>query len=254
MQELFYTYSDSVDASAFISSGADRIPDDIARLPGVRMVTATEPSAGESWNEKAIKAITGGDEISARRLYGSWFVYKPQFKIVIVGNHEPEIRTVDDAMLRRILIVPMNQKVRREDQIENLSQRMIDEEGPQILNWMIEGCLEWQEHGLVPPDIVRSSTQAYADEEDILRQWMDECCEFGDGFEVSRLALYSSWSFWCRQRGEVAGVFNSFRGALRPKLEGRDVVEVFVDDSGARRRGYRGLRLVPLPTRLGGGS
>jgi putative DNA primase/helicase len=130
--------------SVFISKRSDRLQPELARLPGVRLVTATEPSAGQAWDEKLIKAITGGDEIETRFLYGQPFTYFPQFKIIIVGNHEPEIRQVDDAMLRRIHIVPLNHKVPREKQVEGLSEILVREEGPQILRWMIEGCLIWQ--------------------------------------------------------------------------------------------------------------
>jgi P4 family phage/plasmid primase-like protien len=201
LSSIFGDYSDSVDAGAFISARTGgRIPDDIARLPGVRLVTATEPSARQSWDEKTIKAITGGDEISARKLYQSWFTYKPQFKILVVGNVQPEIRDVDDAMLRRILIVPMNHKVARANQIEDLSDRMIEEEGPQILHWLVRGCLAWASGGIEPPEAVVAQSTRYKDTQDVLGQWLEEQCELGHdpdnptAYDTSRRDLFTSWT------------------------------------------------------------
>jgi P4 family phage/plasmid primase-like protien len=242
---LLGDYSDTVDVSAFISGHkGDRIPADLARLPGVRLVTATEPAAGHAWDERRIKAITGGDEISARFLYGQWFTYQPQFKILIVGNHEPEIRHVDDAMLRRILILPFNKKVPREKQIENLATRMVEEEGPQILHWMVEGCLAWRKEGLAPPEVVTARTKQYADEQDTLGAFVAECCEAGPTYEIDRQTLYNYWAAYCRERDEDPGGAKSFRGLFLPWAEKLNLKESQIETaSGQRRRGYLGLRL-----------
>lgn len=238
------TYADSVDVGAFINSGnrSDTNNHALASLDGVRLVTATEPSAGEAWDDRRIKAITGGDEIAARYLYGQWFTYQPQFKIMIVGNHEPELKVVDDAMLRRLHIVPFNRKVPRERQIENLSDRLVQEEGPQILHWLIQGCLAWQDEGLGFPTQVAEKTEAYRAAEDTLAQWVRECCELAPEYEASRRDLFTSWDQWCRSRGEDPGSFKTFKRKIEEadlELEDRQV--------GDRRlAGYRGIRLSPI--------
>jgi P4 family phage/plasmid primase-like protien len=237
---LLGDYADSVDIDAFVG-GRERVPADLARLPGVRLVTAAEPAAGQSWDERRIKSITGGDEISARFLYGQWFTFVPQFKILIVGNHEPEIRNVDDAMLRRIHIVPINHKVPREKQIDNLARRMVDEEGPAILSWMIEGCIQWQREGLVAPAAVLAKTSEYVDEEDTVGQWIREECERAEDAEVSREDLYHAWASWCRGRGEDPGGAKAFKHKLDGKKAKLQLEEKQVGDR--RLRGYRGLRL-----------
>lgn len=237
------SYADSVDVAAFIGTAKDRVPADLARLPGVRLVTATEPAAGQAWDEKRIKAITGGDDISARFLYGQWFTFRPQFKILIVGNHEPELKQVDDAMLRRVHIIPFNHKVPRDRQIENLSDRLVDEEGPQILQWLLDGCREWQDDGLAPPDVVLQRTSEYAAEEDTLQQWLDEECEFGEHFETPRQDLFGAWAAWCRTRGEDPGGSKAFKRRMDPKRKAHGLGDAQVGDR--RLRGYRGIRLRP---------
>jgi putative DNA primase/helicase len=50
-------------------------------------------------------------------------------------------------------------------------------EWPEILAWIIDGCLEWQKKGLSPPKLVREATEAYLLAEDTLAAWIDEKCE-----------------------------------------------------------------------------
>jgi P4 family phage/plasmid primase-like protien len=237
---LFGDYADSVDIDAFVGA-KERIPADLARLPGVRLVTAAEPAAGQSWDERRIKAITGGDEISARYLYGQWFTFVPQFKIVIVGNHPPEIKTVDDAMLRRLHVVPFNRKVPREKQIDNLAKRLIDEEGPAILHWLIEGCVAWSHEGLTPPPAVLQQTGEYVDEEDTLQQWLEEECELGKAYEAARQDLYQAWSAWCRSRREDPGGAKAFKRKIDRKKKMLRIEETRIGNR--RLNGYIGLRL-----------
>jgi putative DNA primase/helicase len=241
MDAIFGEYADSVDVEAFISTDRSRIPADLARLPGVRLVTATEPPANKSWDEKRIKAITGGDNIDARFLYGQNFSYKPQFKIVIIGNHEPEVRTVDTAMLRRIQIVPLNVPVPREKQVLGLSDRIIAEEGPAVMQWLVDGCLQWQEGGLRPPYCVQAKTAQYGEDEDIVAQFLAEMCEVQEGATVTRNEVYRAWSMWCRGRGYIPGGEKQLKGALQPHEARLGFKDSRIGDR--RLNGYKNLSL-----------
>ena len=74
-----------------------------------------------------------------------------------------------------------------------------------ILQWMIEGCVSWQELGLAPPKSVTEATTAYLESEDGLAAWMEEACERdSSAFETSS-DLFTSWKTWAERSGEVAG-------------------------------------------------
>jgi putative DNA primase/helicase len=125
----------------FTESGSDRHPTDLAALRGARLVSATETEEGRPWAESKIKQMTGGDTIAARFMRQDFFEYRPQFKLTIVGNHKPSLRNVDDAMRRRINIVPFEHKPKEPDlQLEE----KLKSEWPAILRWAIDGCLDWQ--------------------------------------------------------------------------------------------------------------
>jgi putative DNA primase/helicase len=88
-------------------------------------------------------------------------------------------------------------------------------EWPGILQWMMEGCLQWQERGLDPPDRVRSETEQYLEERDLVQQWIDENCITGEGEYTGTTALYSDWKSWCELRGESACTHKQFVQRLR---------------------------------------
>src|SRR5688572_1796447 len=79
-------------------------PEELARLAGARMVTASETDSGRRWAEGRVKLVTGGEAINARFMHANSFEFTPNFKLVIVGNHAPAITNLDDALRRRFLI------------------------------------------------------------------------------------------------------------------------------------------------------
>jgi putative DNA primase/helicase len=196
----------------FTASKNDRHPTELAMLQGARLVTASETEEGRAWAEAKIKQLTGSDPISARYMRQDFFEFRPQFKLIIVGNHAPQLRTVDEAMKRRFNILPFIHKPTRPDR--DLEQKL-QKEWPKILNWMIEGCLEWQKNGLVKPAAVREATNEYFEQQDMFGQWLAECCQLGHHSQERPHILFESWSAFARENGEDAGNSKTFSDALK---------------------------------------
>src|SRR6266850_943776 len=135
----------------FTASLNDRHPTDLAMLRGARLVTASETEEGRAWAEARIKQLTGGDRIAARFMRQDFFQYSPEFKLLVIGNHKPTLHNVDDAARRRFNIVPFIFKPAKPD--HKLEQKLLAE-APAILQWMIDGCLDWQNNGLIRPAVV----------------------------------------------------------------------------------------------------
>ena len=140
-------YAATAAMDTFTASHSDRHPTDLAMLDGARMVIATETDEGRAWAEARIKALTGGDAITARFMREDFFTFTPAFKLTISGNHKPTLSNVDDAARRRFNIAPFLNKPARPDShlVETLKR-----EWPGILRWMIEGCLAWQRETITP--------------------------------------------------------------------------------------------------------
>jgi putative DNA primase/helicase len=203
--KIFGDYATVADMGTFIASNAERHPTDLAKLRGARLVVAQETQKGRRWDETKIKALTGGDKITARFMRQDFFDFVPTFKLFIVGNHKPRLSNVDEAMRRRLLLVPFTVQIPPGERDRQLPEKLWSEREA-ILRWCIDGCLEWQRIGLAPPAIVRDATDEYFAEQDIVGQWIEDCTEDAGKFAFTRIAeLFSSWKTWCEDRNLKPG-------------------------------------------------
>jgi putative DNA primase/helicase len=167
-------------------------------------VTAVETEEGRRWDESKIKALTGGDAISARFMRQDFFQYTPQFKLVIAGNHKPGLRSVDEAIRRRFNLIPFTVTIPPEERDPELGEKL-KAELPGIMAWMIDGCIAWQQQGLNQPEIVTAATEAYLEAEDGVAAWLEECCQRDPNAFTTNTSLFTSWSDWAGANGEYVG-------------------------------------------------
>lgn len=232
--DLMGTYSRATDVDTFM--GRKSNTDALAQLEGKRMVVATEPSAGQMWDDKLIKAITGGDPIEARRLYESERTIRPVFKLTFAGNHEPELKTVDAPLLKRLTIIPMNNAVENPDRTMG---KKLFEEGPQILRWCIEGFMEWRRlGGLHAPASVQVATDAYQSSVNAIEMWIEECCHEVEGAVSSTTDLLTSYKDFAKQTGAPQMRRNQFRAELKMRYD-----EARAGEDGKGARGFEGITL-----------
>lgn len=198
---IFGEFTTVAPMDMLIATQGERHPTDMAGLRGARMVTAIETEQGTRWAEAKLKALTGGDPISARFMRQDFFTYTPQFKLVVAGNHKPSMRSNDEAMRRRVQLIPFmvtfTETQRDPDLVEKLKA-----EWAGILQWAIEGCIWWQQIGLSPPQVVLAATAQYFVNEDAVGRWIDDECELGNAFSEGSKQLYNSWKSWAEGNGE----------------------------------------------------
>src|SRR5262249_49341569 len=101
-------YATGLAMETLIATGNDQHPTDVADLRSKRLAIATETEEGRRLAESKIKHLTGGDRIRARHMRQDFFEFDPTHKIVIVGNHRPALRNVDEAMRRRLILIPFD--------------------------------------------------------------------------------------------------------------------------------------------------
>jgi putative DNA primase/helicase len=198
----------------FTESKTDRHPTELAALMGARLVTAVEPEQGRRWSETRIKQLTGGDKIPARFMRQDFFDYAPQFKLFIAGNNKPGLRSVDKAMARRMNIIPFAVTIPDEEKVKNLADILLAAEGPGILQWAIDGCLDWRQNGLAPPPAVTDATANYLKTEDVLQNWLDERCVKDATAATLSCLLFEDWKRWTDKRNEFAGSNKAFAQLL----------------------------------------
>jgi len=176
------------------------IPNDVAALAGARLVTVAETPEGVRLNESLLKDLTGGDTISARFLRCEFFQFRPQFKLLVRGNHKPQIRGTDDGIWRRLLLVPFTVQIPQTDVDPMLPAKLLDEL-PGILAWAVEGCLAWQKHGLQAPDSVLAAGRDYRAEMDLLGEFIAERCIVAADAYAQASELHTAYREWCTDNG-----------------------------------------------------
>ena len=229
-------YSKRSTSEVFAESYGDKHTTDVADLAGARLVVASETKQGSRWNETRIKSISGGEAQSARFMRQDNFTFTPQCKLVFVGNHQPELRDVGVAIRRRIHMVPFIIAPAKRD---NDLPEKLRAEWPGILSWMIEGCLQWQQHGLVPPPVVHTASQDYFDAEDVFGGWLSDCVDVTgvDTDYVTSLKLYQNWAEWANARHEHPGSAKRLSQAMAARGFTR------MRESGTQHRGFSGLKI-----------
>jgi putative DNA primase/helicase len=158
-----------------------------------------------------LKALTGGDALSARHMRQDYFVFRPSFKLMVTANNRPPLRTVDEAIRRRLLLVPFDHKPTVPDPLLGDKLRA---EMPGILGWMIEGCRAWQRHGLAAPERVKAAVADYLAAADVFGRWLGECCDMLPTASEKASALATSHKWWCEGVGERPLAPLAFREAL----------------------------------------
>jgi putative DNA primase/helicase len=180
----------------------NRNSNDLVSLAGARFVTAAETNEGVRLNEARIKVLTGGDPITARRLYHEAFTFEPTHKLVLAFNHKPIIADDSEGMWRRMQLTPFTQQFKREEQDTTLPDKL-RAEAPGILAWAVQGCLLWQKEGLGVPKVVAEATAAYREESDHIGQFIADCCVVEAGATVASGALWQRYQQWTAENEEV---------------------------------------------------
>jgi putative DNA primase/helicase len=198
---LLGDYSMAVSPDLIMLKRHAGIPNDVARLRGVRAALMNETSQGARFDEAKLKDLTGGDTLTARFLHQEFFDFHPTHRIVIRGNHKPAINGTDEGIWRRLRLVPFTVSIPPDEQDRHLL-RKLEGELPGILNWALQGCREWQTEGLKPPPIVADAVRAYREESDTLGRFILECCEVRPLAQVKSSSLFKHYQEFCEQSGE----------------------------------------------------
>ncbi len=174
---------------------------DIVGLKGRRMVYCSEVEEGRHLAEGRVKEMTGGDTLSGRVPYAKdELTFQPTHKLVMVGNHQPEIHDNSHGMWRRVLLIPFEQTIPKEKCDPALLNKL-KSEGSGILNWMVDGYHDYLENGLQIPLSISAAIDVYKDEEDIIGEWVKDHCKKTMGMACSKQHLYRAYTNWARSHG-----------------------------------------------------
>ena len=196
-------YAKQFPPETLMDAKGERHPTELAQFQGVRFALTSEPSSNAAWNDSRLKALTGDTTISARVMRGDFFTFDRTHKTMVLGNHMPKLSAVTHAIRRRVQMVPFR-AVFTPTPGQGMRERLKAEAGGAILAWIAEGARLWHEKGTAPPQAVAELSADYLADQDVLGQWLDECCrrEAG-GCEPSQM-LHKNYTAWCDRNGAAA--------------------------------------------------
>jgi putative DNA primase/helicase len=200
--------------------GSEASPD-IARLPGTRLVMASEPEVGARLSESRLKAMTGGEDMITRHLNKGFFEFKPQFKLTLSFNNKPTVRGQDDGIWRRLIMVPFDVKIPPGERDRNLPEKLHAEQDG-ILNWLLDGYDHWDEQGLVPPERVLKTTSEYRLENDPVGQFIESACRSAPGTRERAADMYAAYQKWCTDNAALPISQTAFSKRVSEKGYGKD--------------------------------
>lgn len=197
-------YAQDVDADVLMKSNRHegRALAEIAQCRSKRLVTAVESDASAELNEGRVKQLSGGDPMVGKFYYKDPFTFTPMFTVILSTNDKPFIRGRKHATWRRICLVPFDWRVPPDIKDEHFAEKLIEQEAPGILTWIVQGAIRWFAEGLNPPDIVQEATEEYRSDTDILGDFFRDKCFLSDRAEVQSTPLYEAYKSWCEKAGE----------------------------------------------------
>lgn len=218
-----------------------QIPNDLAPLPGKRLVSASEGQRSTRLNEARVKALTGGDEITARFLHKEFFTFRPSCKLWLFSNHLPEIHDESEGMWRRMRVIPFKHQVPDHLRDPRLAEKLQDEASG-ILRWAVAGAQKWLHQGLRTPQDVKAITDSYREESDLVGQFLKQHCDLGREYKETSKFLFEEFRGWLVSTGrdDIQFTSTSFGASLRAHG-----MESF---KSGTVRGWRGVRLKPIGT------
>jgi putative DNA primase/helicase len=228
IQYILGDYAMQTDWQSFAvaKNGGVQIRNDIARLHAARFVAAIESEKNVRLAESLIKALTGGDRITARFLYQESFEFEPQLKLWLATNHKPKVIGTDEAIWSRIKLIPFNVTVPPEKRDRHLSDKL-KLEASGILNWALEGLRMYQQDGLRESKAVSDATELYRENSDVIQHFIDAKCVLARDGEIRASDLYGAYKFWVGASGEYQmnerdfGMTLEERGFKRARISAR---------------------------------
>ena len=174
VEKLLGEYWRGVPHTGLVGSKNEQHSEWLARLEGARLVTGLELPENGSWNLPLLKSLVAGDAITSRHMRQSSFEFTPACKLVVAGNHKPNLGRVDKAIEERLVLLPFVNKFTGKNR--NLKLReSLDKELPKIMAWAIEGATDYLENGLGgKPQTAMDAAEQYLMEQDRFGGWVDD--------------------------------------------------------------------------------
>jgi putative DNA primase/helicase len=183
-------------------------------LRGARLVVASELGRDRVLDDSLMKRLTGGDLLTARHLFREPVTWTPTHQLLYVTNHKPATHGDDDAVWRRMRVIPFDVVIPEEERDTELPDRLLLA-ADAVLTWAVNGYWDHEDNGgMREPAAVRAATASYQHESDPMARWIEECCTTGPRLKARAGELWQSWLNWSHDEGAEQVSRTAFGQAL----------------------------------------
>ena len=179
-------------------------PTGLASLDGPRFLYCSEVDENAAWNTTRLKSLAGGDKIAARFMRRDFFQFRPRGVLCIALNDMPSLRTVSDAIRRRLRVIPFHHVIppdKRDPKFDRKWRAAAKQ--AQVVRWAVDGARMYAESGLPECAAVAGVTKTYLTGEDVVGRFLDDCVEFTENpsDRVTRTAIRRAASVYAESEG-----------------------------------------------------
>ena len=237
IRRMMASYAERLDANDLMMKDGRHIGgprEGIANLINKRFVLGSEMQDGRKLDVSFIKDMTGGETVKARRLYEHEVEFMPTHKLWLYGNHKPVIADSTLSIWRRVKLIPFMVTI-ADNEVDPDLLTKLETELPGILSWAVRGCIDWQQYGLNEPQAVTTATARYRHEQDILSDFIEDCCILEPLPTIPKAELKEEYHRWCQDNGVEPVTQRTFKKRLEEKGIGEGRV--------GKARYWKGIRL-----------
>jgi putative DNA primase/helicase len=223
--------------------GEFRLSDTIGRLANI----ATEMQRMQRVQEGILKQLVSGEPVQINRKFKQPVTMYPTAKLIFATNHLPPFADTTDGLWRRMIVIPFFVQFAANQIDRHRARRIITSELAGVLNWSLAGAQRLiQNDTFTHCEVCETAKHGHRQDSDPFLQFMDECCQQGDGLSVLCDDLYKAYRGFCEATGKMPKAKSEF-GKQIAKLENVTRRRELSD----RRRYYVYTGIDLLPTVLG---
>ena len=215
-QQVLGGYATTISADILMARQPGREIVGMAEVRGKRLVITSETEEGAKLGVSVMKRLTSRDPISARALYKNPITFIPTHTLVMHTNFLPSLKSLDGGTRRRIAIAPFTMSLKPDEVIKDFGDKLLREEGPAILRWIIEGAMKFFKANMTikAPEAIVKATTEYLDGEDWLSTFLADCCEVDEEYSVMSGSLYAAYVNHAKANGDYQRTNKAFASEM----------------------------------------
>ena len=214
--KVFGDYGGTLNSDNLFINGGKSSRFEKAFLKGKRIIISSESEQGARLNDGMVKQLCSTDKIKGEKKFKDEFDFIPSHTLILYTNHLPKVSAGDDGIWRRLKVIVYLNKFEGGDDTKNFSDVLFESSRGYILKWVMEGAkivIDNKFH-IEEPKVVLDACKRYKNDNDWLKQFIDECCVVEKKAKISASDLYSAYVRYALARNEYKRPGNDFRKAM----------------------------------------